>query len=104
MLAILISSFFQLNHAFKPNCEYGGIIDSPRFGIIRAFYTNKAIKKGEELFISYGYPVETGPPWYRELYNKTIATQGEDGVQDVLEAIQKRIDAAKEDDDGVLKV
>lgn len=63
----------KLNHSFKPNCEYGGILDSPRFGLVRAFYTNRDIKKDEELFIAYGYPVETGPLWYRELYNKSVA-------------------------------
>ncbi|TRY64354.1 hypothetical protein TCAL_03641 [Tigriopus californicus] len=62
----------KLNHQFKPNCAYGGVLDSPRFGFIRAFFTLRDIKKGEELFINYGYSTETGPKWYTELYKKML--------------------------------
>lgn len=65
----------KLNHQFEPNCAFGGVLDSPRFGFIRAFYTLRDIKKGEELFIHYGYNVEKGPIWYRELYQKLVASK-----------------------------
>lgn len=72
-------------------------MDSPRFGLIRAFYTNKEVKKGEELFISYGYPVESGPPWYRELYNKTIAVEGQKGIDEkVLQQMVGKKEEEKE--------
>ena len=83
----------KLNHQFEPNCEYGGKLDSPRFGFIRAFHTNKDIKKGEELFISYGYPVESGPPWYTELYNKTVEEHKMKGINSdrLMKAIAKSV-------------
>eukprot|EP00095_Tigriopus_kingsejongensis_P012020 maker-scaffold1195_size56104-snap-gene-0.12 protein:Tk12020 transcript:maker-scaffold1195_size56104-snap-gene-0.12-mRNA-1 annotation:"hypothetical protein TRIADDRAFT_26073" len=58
----------KLNHQFKPNCEYSGVLDTPRFGLIRAFFANRDIKQDEELFISYGYSLKDGPQWYLDLY------------------------------------
>ena len=60
----------KLNHHFEPNSEYGGILDSPRFGVIRAFFTRRDVKKDEELFNNYGYPVKYGPSWYKDMYEK----------------------------------
>ena len=82
----------KLNHSFKPNCEYGGVLDTPRFGLTRAFYTNRAIKKDEELFISYGYSVTGGPIWYRELYQKMV-----DDGENIPEKDLDRILHMKED-------
>ena len=44
------------------------LILNPRFGVINAVKTMKPIKKDEEYFASYGYPLASGPKWYRELY------------------------------------
>uniref|UniRef100_A0A0K2TBW1 SET domain-containing protein n=2 Tax=Lepeophtheirus salmonis TaxID=72036 RepID=A0A0K2TBW1_LEPSM len=60
----------KFNHSFEPNCEFGGILDTPRFGLIRSFPTIRDIKKGEELFISYGYREDGAPPWYKSLYEE----------------------------------
>ena len=86
----------KLNHSFKPNCEYGGILDSPRFGLVRAFHTNRDIQKGEELFISYGYSASSGPKWYRQLYDHIMETEGEAGFNPgVLSSVRKRGDREK---------
>ena len=45
----------KLNHQFIPSAQFGGFLDSPRFGPIRAFFALKDIKEGDEMFISYGY-------------------------------------------------
>lgn len=68
----------KVNHSFMPNADYGGLLDSPRFGVIRAFVSRRAIKQGEEILINYGYPLPTGPPWYRELYQKYQGQQHAD--------------------------
>ena len=94
----------KLNHSFRPNCEYSGVLDSPRFGLVRAFYTNRYIKKGEELFISYGYPVETGPPWYVDLYKKTKEQDGQEGFSEknwakYVDMLGDKKDSKNSDDD-----
>lgn len=60
-----------------------------RFGIINILWTNKAIKKDEEYFASYGYNVKTTDlPWYREAYKKFAADFPDQADPSALEAIR----------------
>ena len=36
------------------------------------------IKAGEELSVSYGYPLSVGPRWYQKLYKEQFSSDGED--------------------------
>ncbi len=59
----------KVNHKFDPTTRYIQL-DSARFGIINAVSTTKAIAKDEEFFVSYGYSISNGPPWYREVFKQ----------------------------------
>ena len=41
-----------------------------RFGLILCYRTTVPIKKDEEIFFDYHYPLETAPKWYRNHYSK----------------------------------
>ena len=78
----------KVNHKFAPknNCVYG-FLDSARFGPIVTVETNRDVGKGEELFASYGYPVNsTILPWYAELYKKHLedSNSGLEKIQDFV--------------------
>jgi SET domain-containing protein len=53
-------------------------LDSPRYGLIGAFYTNKPIKAGEDILSDYGYALKNfkgdecdeGREWYKEEIKK----------------------------------
>ena len=60
----------KLNHSFFPNADYGGLLDSPRFGVVRAFVTRRFINKDDELFTNYGYSEKNMPKWYRDSYEE----------------------------------
>ena len=41
-----------------------------RFGLILCYRTIAPIKKGEEIFFDYNYPLKLAPKWYRDHYLK----------------------------------
>ncbi|KAK5865314.1 hypothetical protein PBY51_016488 [Eleginops maclovinus] len=60
------------NHSFTPNCKYDPFVH-PRFGLIKCIRTLRAVHKGEELLVAYGYDHEEkgdsgpeAPEWYRQ--------------------------------------
>ena len=61
----------KANHSFKKrNAIYISVIH-PRYGPIKALVSNKKIKKGEEIFLSYGYGKDALlPSWYAKVYEK----------------------------------
>ena len=60
----------KTNHEFDPNSVFVHL-DSPRYGIIIALATKgKAVKKGEEFSVAYGYHLGVDLPWYQEEYKK----------------------------------
>jgi len=61
----------KVNHSFHPNCEFSTLYH-PRFGRVRSVVTTKNVKKGEELFVDYGYDLIRCPEWYRELHKRQI--------------------------------
>ena len=52
----------KINNAFWPkkNAEFGSV-EHPRFGLIPCVKTIKNIKKGEEIFLDYGYDKNPSP-------------------------------------------
>ena len=50
------------------------LYDSARFGIVNAIATRqgKAIPKGDELFLHYGYSYSAGPRWYKKVFRDFI--------------------------------
>ncbi len=61
----------KLNHSFRANARTMPF-DSPRFGLVQGIFTTRDVKRGEELFINYGYRPGKAPDWYRQLYNETF--------------------------------
>ncbi|XP_041847178.1 histone-lysine N-methyltransferase SETD7 [Melanotaenia boesemani] len=62
----------KANHAFIPNCKYDPFAH-PRFGLIKCIRTLRAVQKGEELTVAYGYDHESSgengpeaPEWYKK--------------------------------------
>ena len=49
------------------------------------------IKAGEELSVSYGYPVSVGPRWYKKLYKEQFPSDEKDK--------SKENDVSKENDE-----
>ena len=39
-----------------------------RFGMIVAMRSKVEIREGEEIFISYGFPFDVAPDWYKDLF------------------------------------
>ncbi len=63
----------KLNHSFKKaNCVFISVYN-PRFGVIRGAETTRNVRKGEQIFVEYGYPIEDlYPPWYVDLYLQEV--------------------------------
>ena len=70
----------KCNHIFdlaRRNAKYDMCLH-PRFGLIKSIRTTRAVPKGEELFVDYGYTMsldskgkvkgKAGPSWYREAF------------------------------------
>uniref|UniRef100_A0A3B4X3I8 Histone-lysine N-methyltransferase SETD7 n=1 Tax=Seriola lalandi dorsalis TaxID=1841481 RepID=A0A3B4X3I8_SERLL len=62
----------KANHSFTPNCKYDPYVH-PRFGPIKCIRTLRAVKKGEELTVAYGYDHglmgkngPEAPDWYKQ--------------------------------------
>ena len=52
----------KTNHSFMPNSEFM-VFDHPRFGVIPCVLSTHDIKKGEEIFVHYGYDLDGCPDW-----------------------------------------
>ena len=63
-----------------------------RFGVINAVKTMKPIKKDEEYFASYGYPLASGPKWYRELYVNKFLNSTLDNTDEAIKSIESSED------------
>ena len=59
----------KMNHSFRNNCQFSDM-EHPIFGHIPCTMANRDIKRGEELFVHYGYSLTDCPEWYEELYNQ----------------------------------
>ena len=68
------------------------LILNPRFGVINAVKTMKPIKKDEEYFASYGYPLASGPKWYRELYINKFLNATSDNTDEAIKSIESSED------------
>ena len=64
----------KINHSFtKVNAKYVSGVFHPRFGPILAILAKRKIKKGEELFTSYGYETKDRVPiWFAEAYEDEL--------------------------------
>eukprot|EP00299_Pterocystis_sp_00344_P018678 c9319_g2_i2.p1 GENE.c9319_g2_i2~~c9319_g2_i2.p1 ORF type:complete len:264 (-),score=65.77 c9319_g2_i2:3-794(-) len=65
----------KANHSFTANSMYD-LLCHPRFGDIKCVRATVDIKKGEEIFVDYGYTDEK-PLWYEQLEAKFL--QSRDG-------------------------
>ena len=64
----------KINHSFKfTNAKFGQAYH-PRFGfLIRTIVAISNIRKGQELFVNYGYTLGSSvPEWYSALYKKEM--------------------------------
>ena len=52
----------------------------------------KPIKKDEEYFASYGYPLANGPKWYRELYINKFLNSTSDNTDEAIKSIESSED------------
>ena len=63
----------KANHDFNNHVEHGQV-DSARFGLISTLYTIRSIKKGEEIFSHYWYPISDKLPknfhWYLDQWEE----------------------------------
>ena len=61
----------KVNHSFIKNNTKFGWAYSPRFGHCRSIVATRNIRKGEELWINYGYSdMNNAPQWYIDTYVK----------------------------------
>ena len=59
----------KANHRFSnTNALLGPFMDTPRFGLLPVYITTQDIKKDEEIFVDYGYPLDFAPEWYKKMY------------------------------------
>ena len=63
----------KVNHSFKKqNCIFNTAFN-PRFGVVRGIEAARDIRRGEQIFVDYGYPIEDlNPPWYVDLYVQEV--------------------------------
>ena len=53
-------------------------VTSPRFGDTRCLRSTRMIRRGEELFVDYGYDLKYDVPrWYRALHEATFGKRQE---------------------------
>merc|ERR1719308_774798 len=57
----------KANHSFVPNAEWT-LFEHPRFGLIRALTSQKAIARGEEILVNYMMTLAKSPDWYRTVW------------------------------------
>ena len=63
----------KTNHRFNPNTQFH-FAYHPRFGYTITIATKQAIKKGQEVYVDYGYavmPQSQVPQWYAEEYERS---------------------------------
>ena len=56
------------------NCRFVTVYH-PRWGAVRGLESKRDIKRGEELFVHYGYDVDgdsLNPPWYYQAYQSEV--------------------------------
>jgi len=77
----------KANHSFVPNAEWT-LFEHPRFGLIRALTSQKAIARGEEILVNYMMTLAKSPDWYRTVWlqHMRVVKKGDD------KAIQRYID------------
>ena len=59
----------KVQHKFEDTNVYFGIVDHPVFGPIVGLIATEEIDVDEEIFVNYGYGLEDGPKWYRDLHD-----------------------------------
>jgi len=57
----------KTNHSFLPNAEFV-TFDHPKYGLVPCLVSNHDIKESEEIFVHYGYHLDTCPDWYEEAW------------------------------------
>ena len=69
------SNYYNATMAHKANSKFldinthlGGFMDTPRYGLLPAFFSIEDIQKDEEILVNYGYHLKAGPPWYVKQY------------------------------------
>jgi hypothetical protein len=50
-----------------PNAELV-VFDHPRFGLVPSVLSTHDIRVGEEIFVHYGYELDSCPEWYEEAW------------------------------------
>jgi len=81
------SQHYSATSAHKVNCAFGEEanaaffeLEHPRFGLILSAVAKRPIKKGEEIFVDYGYSAGAFPadhPWYHEAKSKWLRSRRE---------------------------
>ena len=59
----------KVNHSFNPNCEWVHALH-PCYGKVPAIKTCEDLRKGDELFIHYGFDMDEAPQWYKDFWMK----------------------------------
>ena len=82
----------KVNHSFHPNSIYT-LIDSPRHGLVQAVKTLTDVCAGEELFVNYGYKIDSlgQPKWYRDLYYKVLQQESNTDAMKILKNVEEQI-------------
>ncbi len=62
-------------------------VDSPRFGLVGAFYTSQDVKKGQELTSNYGYSLNDARKWYRDEWAKLKLNSNDTEYIQMLESL-----------------
>ena len=83
----------KINNRFHPfiNAEFN-LMDHPRFGTIVTAVATKDVNVGTELFLDYGYNVNSTQiklvaPWYVEQYKATVEYLRKEQIGDDVSAL-----------------
>ena len=68
-----------MNHSFRRTNVDFDFVTSPRFGDTRCLRSTRMIRRGEELFVDYGYDLKYDVPrWYLALHKTTFGKKQEE--------------------------
>ena len=83
----------KANHDFNNHVEHG-TVDSARFGLISTLFTKRPVKKGEEIFSHYWYPISGNHPenfqWYFNQWEEFKKNHPESPMIQKMEQFSRR--------------